>query len=46
VIGVKEGTANSHDADYVRCSVGYDTAYYDRAVDAVIDCELKNPVSP
>ena len=30
VIGVKEGTANSHDADYVRCSVGCDTAYYDR----------------
>ncbi len=46
VINVKEGNANSHDADYVRCSVGYDTVYYDRGVDAVIDCELKNPVSP
>jgi len=46
VINVKEGTDNPHDADYVRCSVGYDTVYYDRGVDAVTDCELKNPVSP
>ncbi len=46
VIDVKQGTANSHHADYVRCSVGYDTVYYDRGVDAVIYCELKNPVSP
>ena len=46
VINVKEGTDNPHDADYVRCSSGYDTVYYDRGVDAVVDCELKNPVSP
>jgi hypothetical protein len=46
VINVKEGTDNPHDADYVRCSDGYDTVYYDRGVDAVVGCELKNPVSP
>jgi hypothetical protein len=46
VINVKEGTDNPHDADYVRCSFGYDTVYYDRGVDAVVGCELKNPVSP
>src|SRR3712207_6148259 len=46
VINVKEGTTNPHDADHVRCSAGYDTVYYDRGVDAVIDCELRNPVSP
>ena len=46
VINVKEGTDNPHDADYVRCSIGYDTVYYDRGVDAVSDCELRNPVSP
>jgi hypothetical protein len=46
VINVKEGTDNPHDADYVRCSDGYDTVYYDRGVDAVVGCELKNPVPP
>jgi hypothetical protein len=46
VINVKEGTDNPHDADYIRCSIGYDTVYYDRGVDAVSDCELRNPVSP
>jgi hypothetical protein len=46
VINVKEGTDNPHDAVYVRCSIGYDTVYYDRGVDAVSDCELRNPVSP
>jgi Ca2+-binding RTX toxin-like protein len=46
VINVKEGTDNPHDADYVRCSAGYDTVYYDSGVDAVVGCELKNPVSP
>jgi len=46
VINVKEGSANSRDADHVRCSIGYDTVYYDRGVDAVSDCELKNPASP
>jgi hypothetical protein len=46
VINVEEGTDNPHDAVYVRCSIGYDTVYYDRGVDAVSDCELRNPVSP
>ncbi len=46
VINVKEGTDNPHDADCVRCSIGYDTVYYDRGVDAVSDCELRNSVSP
>ena len=46
VINVKEGTTNPHDADYVRCSYGYDTVYYDAGVDTVIGCELKNPTSP
>ncbi len=46
VVNVKEGTTNPNDADYVRCSYGYDTVYYDVGVDTVIDCELKNPTSP
>jgi Ca2+-binding RTX toxin-like protein len=46
MINVKEGNSNTRDADHVRCSVGYDTVYYDRGVDTVIDCELRNPVSP
>jgi hypothetical protein len=46
VINVKEGTTNPRDADYVRCSTGNDTVYYDVGVDTVIDCELRNPTSP